>query len=252
MRTIIYTLSHPLTGEVRYVGKTCRGLKKRLRGHIQRAKRGNEHRSCWIRSLLNQGEVPVIAELDSIEGDGCQAERDWIALFRQSGTRLVNATDGGEGTLGRSPTAAERAKNAAAHRGKRLTPEHRAKIAASLVGNQNSVGRTHSDETKEKMSATRQKMSAGTKAKISAKISAAFKGKKLTPEHRAKLSAAKRGKAFTTEHRANLSASHKGKPHPNKGKPSPLRGKSLSPETKAKISAAAIARWAARGGHNGF
>lgn len=57
-----------------------------------------------------------------------------------------------------------------------------------------------------------------------AKISAALKGKKVSPETRAKISAANKGRVLTAEHRAKLSASHKGKP--------------LSAEHCAKLSAA--------------
>lgn len=34
MERIVYTLSDPRTGAIRYVGKTCRGIKQRLKEHL--------------------------------------------------------------------------------------------------------------------------------------------------------------------------------------------------------------------------
>lgn len=46
----IYTLKHPDTLEVRYVGKTVRSLSRRLGNHIANAKgnKHNKHLSNWI------------------------------------------------------------------------------------------------------------------------------------------------------------------------------------------------------------
>ena len=66
-------------------------------------------------------------------------------------------------------------------------------------------GRTHSEETKAKMSATQ-------------------KGRTLSEEHKVKLSASHKGKTLSEEHKAKIGAAKKGMPH--------------SEETKAKMSAA--------------
>jgi group I intron endonuclease len=85
------------------------------------------------------------------------------------------------------------------HKGKTLSPEHRAKIGAA------GRGRKHSPESCEK-------------------ISAAHKGKKFSPETRAKMSAAQLGKVMSSETRAKIGATSKGR------KP--------SLETLARLSAA--------------
>lgn len=56
----------------------------------------------------------------------------WIALAREYGCRLVNATDGGEGM--KNLTDEARAKHRAAVRGRQVSTETRAKISLSLQG----------------------------------------------------------------------------------------------------------------------
>ena len=95
-------------------------------------------------------------------------------------------------------------------RGKKLTPEHRAKVSEA------GKGRIKSPEER-------------------AKLSAALKGRIRPPEWSAKISAANKGKpspnkgkAMSEEQKAKLSASH--------------TGKTLSPEHKAAIGKAAIGK----------
>lgn len=66
-------------------------------------------------------------------------------------------------------------------------------------GNQHSLGKKHSSETREKQSE-------------------AHKGKKLSDEHKKHLSEAKKGKPQSEEHRKKNSESHKGQLAWNKGK----------------------------------
>jgi hypothetical protein len=83
---------------------------------------------------------------------------------------------------------------------------------------------------------TRTKMSAAKKGRTSP-----FKGKPLSPEHRANISAALKGKTLSAETRAKMSAARKGRPltAEHRAKLSAARkGKTLSAETRAKMSAA--------------
>ena len=61
--TTIYTLSDPITGLVRYVGKT-RNPKQRIRNHL--GKRENNHKGNWIESLRRQGLEPVVNFIDEV------------------------------------------------------------------------------------------------------------------------------------------------------------------------------------------
>lgn len=99
--TIIYTLAHPLTGEIRYVGKTVKSLNDRLKSHVWDTKRRNNHRVNWIKSLLKKNLQPTIESLDECPWiESQQLEQYWISQFKQWNFRLLNMTDGGEGNLG--------------------------------------------------------------------------------------------------------------------------------------------------------
>lgn len=96
----IYTLSHPLTGEIRYIGKTVSPLKYRLAGHVSESKKGElkSHRNSWIRSLLQQDLKPNIHLLDEISSNDWEwLEQYWISQFKTWGFNLINMTDGGDG-----------------------------------------------------------------------------------------------------------------------------------------------------------
>jgi hypothetical protein len=59
----IYTLAHPITGEIRYVGKTCRYEKRKIE-HLYEDNR--TRKSNWIKSLRNLGLKPVMEPLEII------------------------------------------------------------------------------------------------------------------------------------------------------------------------------------------
>jgi group I intron endonuclease len=108
-----------------------------------------------------------------------------------------------------------RAKQSAAMKGKKHSPEHRAAIGAALKGKERSpehraalnaanVGKKHSPEACAAMSAARKGKKHSPEHR--AAVIAANKGKKLSPEYRAAQSAALKGKKHTPEHRAALVA----------------------------------------------
>lgn len=90
----IYVLYHPKTKEIRYVGRTCRSLMRRLGGHIYHATIGRKSdNSDWIRHLLRWNLKPIIVEIDRIEGtleDGYTLEKYWINFLRSKDCRLTN------------------------------------------------------------------------------------------------------------------------------------------------------------------
>lgn len=102
----IYILRDPRDGSVRYVGKTKRSLKQRLKGHINDARLCHRYRSVsyrdrWIAKLLRNGLAPTIESIEIVHGrDWAAAEMRWIAHFRSLGAKLTNSTDGGEGCTG--------------------------------------------------------------------------------------------------------------------------------------------------------
>ncbi len=102
-RTSIYVLKHPITKEIRYVGKTIRPIQERLKEHIYLGKTSVKlnHRINWTRSLLNEGLTPEIEEIDFCPWCESQSkEIYYIKFYKDLGCDLVNETDGGEGCLG--------------------------------------------------------------------------------------------------------------------------------------------------------
>lgn len=94
--THIYTLAHPITGVVRYVGK-ANNLASRLRLHLRK----DEHtaKSRWIQSLRAKGLVPVLEVLDIVPQEEWQFwEMYWIAQMKAWGYQLYNGDNGGLGT----------------------------------------------------------------------------------------------------------------------------------------------------------
>lgn len=136
--------------------------------HRYDAKFARNHRERWFQSLASQGLEPEIFEIETIEGDGCDAERHNIAYYKSLGCRLTNATSGGEGTLGRVLSPESRAKIGSASRGRAVSLETRAKLSSAHKGIPLSAahraklsiahkGNTHTAETRAKMSASRKK-----------------------------------------------------------------------------------------------
>lgn len=114
---LIYVLTEPLSGEIRYVGWTATSLEIRLARHLRDARHGSDHRRTWLRSLQRRGLTPTIDAIQSVPFScWAEAERYWIRHFRERGCPLTNGTDGGEGTPGQTHTAEARARMSKAHR----------------------------------------------------------------------------------------------------------------------------------------
>ncbi len=100
--THIYTLSDPITNEIRYIGKTVKPLNIRLADHLYSVNRENNYRTNWIKSVINKKCIPKIELIESVPWDKSQeVEIYWIAQFKVWGFKLVNLTDGGEGCINR-------------------------------------------------------------------------------------------------------------------------------------------------------
>lgn len=168
----IYTLVAP-SGEIRYVGQTPYP-DRRLNHHICVAKKYQYHKARWISGLLETGLRPIMEIIDVVPDNEADFwEREYIQNYRERGFRLTNFSDGGEAPMrGKKHSPETRAKMRAARLGKKMSPEARAKMSAAGLGRK------------------RPPFSLETRAKMRA----ANLGKKLSPEHCAKLSLANKGK----------------------------------------------------------
>lgn len=196
LTTFIYALCEPGTRTVRYIGKADDPV-KRLWAHLNKAKKENNHRNNWIRSLFAVGEKPVLEILDEVDNAFWpQWEVAWIAYYREQGFDLVNGTAGGEGS--NNPT-----------------PETRAKLCAAKQGKKHSFfGKRHSSEARAKMSAAKTGLRHPNFGKrpsedTISKIKASNTGKQRSKEHCANLSAALKGRKLSYETRAKMTASQK-------------------------------------------
>ncbi|XKM40339.1 NUMOD3 domain-containing DNA-binding protein [Rhizobium ruizarguesonis] len=149
---------------------------------------------------------------------------------RNNGTGiLANLTDGGEGASGHIMSEETRAKIGAVHAGKRLGPEHRAKLLARISDPSDETrakmseaqkGRKHTDATLAKMSAS----NAMHRPEIRAKVSAALTGRVMGVEWRASMSAYARNRPAS--HNASISVNNR-----MRGPSSGYKGVSLNSRT---------------------
>lgn len=149
VKSVIYSMVHPITREIRYCGGTVQNVSVRLSNHIFTAKSGkyNHHCACWIKSLLNNGLKPEIIIIQKLDiRYFFLIEIVWIYWFRKMGVRLTNSTIGGEGALGNIPSEITRLKMSISSKGKIKSLEHRQNLSKSLTG------KKASEETKLKQS----------------------------------------------------------------------------------------------------
>jgi hypothetical protein len=130
--TYIYVLKHPVTHEIRYVGKTI-DLKIRKKSHRELGKTRCDN---WKRSLLADGFWPDMEVVENVPSGENWAKREqfWIKHYRDLGCNLTNLTEGGEGTEGRVITDAYREKMRKKFLGRPIPQEQREQISKSLTG----------------------------------------------------------------------------------------------------------------------
>jgi len=92
----IYTLSDPITKEIRYVGKTVQKPTYRLSQHISQSRCTNkkDYCHCWIKSLLNKDLEPVINIIEKTYD--VNRECYWIKYYKDNNYKLTNLQEGGD------------------------------------------------------------------------------------------------------------------------------------------------------------
>ena len=131
MKTFIYTLSHPITNEVRYVGKTT-NIKRRYYDHVYR--HANTYKGHWVKSLLSENLKPILTIIEECDNNWAEREKYWITQY----SNLTNSTSGGESF--------------------EMTELVKEKLRLANRGNKNpNYGKKASTETKLKLSEARKK-----------------------------------------------------------------------------------------------
>jgi len=158
-KKLIYALCDPRTHEVRYIGRSSSGM-ERPKSHLRPSRLKEEsYKVNWIKSLLAQGLKPTIQILHEFQDDATNEQLNhgemWcIAHYKLCGYKLTNATDGGEGLL--NPSDFIRSKLSKAHKGKRFSVEHKAKISESTKLSNTRKGKKLSEDHRAKMSKSAQ------------------------------------------------------------------------------------------------
>ena len=156
MDIIIYTLSCPITNQIRYVGQTSKTIEFRLKRHL--TEKGNCRRINWFKSLKNKNLLPIIEIIDVVDSndDWRFWEQYYISLFKSWNFNLVNMTDGGDGIIGFKHSEATKLEFSKKRKGRKLTKEWRENIIknkADTSGEKNGMyGKKHSDEHKKRVS----------------------------------------------------------------------------------------------------
>jgi hypothetical protein len=93
----IYTLSDPISLQVKYIGKSDMPL-VRYQEHLKKCKYSTTIKNNWIKKLLGGGQKPLLEILDVVlTSEWSFWEKFWISQFRGWGFKLYNMTDGGDG-----------------------------------------------------------------------------------------------------------------------------------------------------------
>lgn len=258
-RVFIYTLAHPLTGEVRYVGKSI-DPEGRLRGHI--TEKGTAHKNNWIRSLLREGLTPkceVLEELDDPNDDQWQeAERFWINSLRFLGCRLTNLEDGGirgkrmsretrlkMSEAARNQSEEKRRKISAAKTGVKKSAEVRARMKAAFAKRSPETYQKVAEANRRVWALRHDELCANMRGRKMAQwarddISRRMRGRKLSPEHIRKMVEARKGYHHSEETIAKMRVIAQRRaenPEWRRQHSLALKGRKLRPESIAKREA---------------
>ncbi len=187
----IYGLTEP-HGPMKhiYIGFTTQDLKERLRNHIRRDE--NNYKCGWIKSLKKTNQLPRIFLIKLTDAQNwAKDERDEIEKWRltqqATGIKVLNLTDGGEGTLGHKHSAKTRELFSKQRKGKPghlQSKETREKMSKAAAGNQNGKGWKPTVEWRQAMEKMRGAghWAYGTHVSDDVKKKKSLKQKKLTDE----------------------------------------------------------------------
>lgn len=241
---------------MRYVGFTT-DPQRRLQDHIKASRYDKSivYRNHWIKSVLDKGSNIELLVIEQGKGSGWE-EREiyWIKWYRFiMGPKLTNLTDGGEGALGctgRECTQETRQKLSAAGKGKKRSPEIRAKFCE--IQQALAKERPKSEEHRAKISKTvkerwandpdyRQRCSSGNIGKVLSEeekehLRKLNTGKKMSPEAIAKYKASRKDYSWSEEHRAKQLAIRANMSEEWKRNIRAASQKPKSEETKRKMS----------------
>lgn len=201
-----YTYIHKKAsdGSVFYVGK----------GRASRSTTEHGRNKYWHNIVAKHGYTVEICAEWKTEQEALDHEKFLIWCFRDMGVELSNLTDGGVGNSGRKMPPEQLAKHTERVRNQAKSPEWRAKISKSLMGEKHPLfGKPSHNKGKPILPHVQSAMMAkhvSVNPEAMAKMIAKKTGVKLSAEHCAKLSAASKGKPKSEAMKAKLAQSKTG------------------------------------------
>jgi group I intron endonuclease len=139
IKLFIYSLTDPITNEIRYIGKSYNPI-KRLKEHIYHSSFGKTHRDYWLRNLLKNNQKPILNILEECNSENwIIREQYYISLF----SNLTNLTNGGNGTHGLVQSQETIQKRILANTGKKRSDEYKLSVSLRRLGSK------HTEKTKE-------------------------------------------------------------------------------------------------------
>lgn len=127
--TFIYTLSCPVTNEIRYVGKANNPTSRFYNHLIESTK---TYKNNWIKSLKKKGLKPILEILEEVLIEEWTFwEEHYISLFKSWNFKLTNMTSGGEGRNNLALSEETKLKLSLAHTGKKMSEEAKARMRES-------------------------------------------------------------------------------------------------------------------------
>lgn len=93
---LIYCLKCPLTNEIRYIGQTRRGMRRKYEHRSKDIKKVKNHLSYWLNSLINQNLKPIFEVIEYVNNidELNQKEKYWISYYKDT-FKLCNLEKGG-------------------------------------------------------------------------------------------------------------------------------------------------------------
>lgn len=182
--TKIYALECPITGEIKYIGRTVHSLNTRLSQHINDSKRYKNKCANWIKFLLKKDLKPKIILIEIARGNGFEEEIFYISYFKFLGCNLKNHSGGGEsGSFGYHHTEEAKEKIRKANLGKTISNYAREQVRRA------NTGKIMTNKSKSKIS----KANSGRKRsqEVRTRISNSLKGRTLGVDWLVKVNEAK-------------------------------------------------------------
>ena len=191
----IYKATNLINGK-KYIGQTIEILKDRISGHITKSKNGSKY--CFHNAIRKYGVDVFSWEMICLclsKSEADAKEREFIKTLNTKVPHGYNMTEGGEGTIGLSPSR-----------------EARAKISKALTGKPGTfLGRKHTLETRAKITTAQLGKKRGPHSiEHNEKIRNALKGRAITEEQKAMISKTLTGRRLTPEHCAASGKGHRG------------------------------------------